>query len=80
MENGQRKGSRALRSLRANAREWVRVGDALNLPEQVSVDDAVQVVGIGDLAAQLRRAYANIAELLDRFALRWAPSSTRPCS
>jgi enamine deaminase RidA (YjgF/YER057c/UK114 family) len=45
----------------------VRVGDALYLSGQVSIDDQGQVVGAGDLAAQVRQVYANIAEVLERF-------------
>ncbi len=45
----------------------VRVGDALYLSGQVSLDDEGALVGAGDLAAQVRRAYVNVAEVLSRF-------------
>lgn len=45
----------------------VRVGDALYLSGQVSVGEDGSVVGAGDLAAQVRQAYANVKEVLDQF-------------
>ena len=45
----------------------VRIGDVLYLSGQVSVDDTGAVVGDGDLAAQVRQAYANVADVLARF-------------
>jgi enamine deaminase RidA (YjgF/YER057c/UK114 family) len=45
----------------------VRVGDTLHLSGQVSVDDAGNVVGAGNLEAQMRQAYANLAAVLDAF-------------
>lgn len=45
----------------------VRLGDALYLSGQVSVDAAGNIVGAGDLAAQVRQAYANVAEVLEHF-------------
>lgn len=45
----------------------VREGDTIFLSGQVSVDDEGGVVGEGDLAAQVRQAYANVAEVLGHF-------------
>ena len=47
--------------------DGVKVGDLVTLSGQVSVDASGEVVGAGDLAAQLRQAYANIREVLDEF-------------
>jgi enamine deaminase RidA (YjgF/YER057c/UK114 family) len=44
--------------------QGVRVGDALHLAGQVSIDEEGRVVGAGDLAAQCRQAYANVARVL----------------
>lgn len=44
--------------------QGVRVGDALYLAGQVSVDEEGRVVGAGDLAAQCRQAYANVGRVL----------------
>ena len=43
------------------------MGDLLTLSGQVSVNHEGQVVGEGDLAAQLTQAYANIREVLGEF-------------
>ena len=45
----------------------VRVGNVLYLSGQVSVDDDGNVVGAGDIGAQVRQAYAHVAEVLSRF-------------
>ncbi len=45
----------------------VRVGDTLYLSGQVSLDAEGALVGAGDLAAQVRQAYVNVAEVLARF-------------
>jgi enamine deaminase RidA (YjgF/YER057c/UK114 family) len=45
----------------------VKKGDAIYLSGQVSIDAGGQVVGVGDLAAQVRQAYANVEEVLGRF-------------
>ena len=47
--------------------DGVRVGDLLFLSGQVSVDGEGAVVGEGDLAAQVRQAYANVNDVLARF-------------
>lgn len=41
-----------------------RVGDTLYLSGQIAHDDAGTIVGIGDMAAQMHQAYANIGRLL----------------
>ena len=45
----------------------VKVGNALYLSGQVSVDSEGNVVGTGDLGAQVRQAYANVEEVLAKF-------------
>ncbi len=47
--------------------EGVRVGNTLYLSGQVSVDAEGNIVGVGDLAAQVRQAYANVQEVLGHF-------------
>ena len=41
-----------------------RVGSTLYLSGQIAHDDAGNIVGIGDMEAQMRQAYANIGKLL----------------
>lgn len=45
----------------------VRVGDTIYLSGQVSVDARGEVVGVGNLSAQVRQAYANVKEVLGHF-------------
>ena len=45
----------------------VRVGDTIHLSGQVSHDDAGNIVGKGDMEAQMRQAYANVRKLLGMF-------------
>lgn len=45
----------------------VRVGDLLFLSGQVSTTAEGQVVGEGDLVAQVRQCYANVREVLGHF-------------
>lgn len=45
----------------------VRVGDLVTLSGQVGVNHEGQVVGEGDLAAQLTQAYVNVREVLEQF-------------
>jgi len=45
----------------------VKVGDTIYLSGQVSLDNDGNVVGAGDLAAQVRQAYANVKETLAGF-------------
>ncbi len=42
----------------------VKVGDTIFLSGQVSHDDKGSIVGIGDMEAQMRQAYANIQKVL----------------
>lgn len=42
----------------------VKVGDTIYLSGQVSHDDKGEFVGIGDVEAQMRQAYANIQKVL----------------
>ena len=45
----------------------VKIGDALYLSGQVSLDNEGNVIGAGDLGAQVRQAYANVKEVLAEF-------------
>jgi 2-iminobutanoate/2-iminopropanoate deaminase len=45
----------------------VKVGDTIYLSGQVSHDDKGNIVGLGDLAVQMRQAYANIENVLARY-------------
>ena len=45
----------------------VRVGQAIYLSGQVSLDASGALVGEGDLIAQIRQAYANVLEVLEKF-------------
>jgi 2-iminobutanoate/2-iminopropanoate deaminase len=42
----------------------VKVGDTIYLSGQVSHDDRGNIVGLGDMEAQMRQAYANIQKIL----------------
>jgi 2-iminobutanoate/2-iminopropanoate deaminase len=44
-----------------------RVGDTLYLSGQIAHDEAGNLVGIGDMAAQMRQAYKNIGRLLTEY-------------
>ncbi|MEM7466599.1 MAG: RidA family protein [Pseudomonadota bacterium] len=44
-----------------------RVGNILYLSGQIAHDENGDLVGIGDMAAQMRAAYANIARLLKEY-------------
>ncbi|MBW2316033.1 MAG: RidA family protein [Deltaproteobacteria bacterium] len=50
----------------------VRVGNVIHLSGQVGMDAQGQVVGVDDTAAQVRQAYANIAETLEKFGATMA--------
>lgn len=50
----------------------VKVGDTIYLSGQVSHDDDGNVVGVGDMAAQVRAAYANVRKVLDQFGATMA--------
>ena len=45
----------------------VKVGDTIYLSGQVSHDDSGNIVGIGDMEAQMRQAYANIWKVLAQY-------------
>ncbi|MFV1979656.1 MAG: Rid family hydrolase [Rhodothermia bacterium] len=45
----------------------VKVGDTIYLSGQVGLDAEGKIGGAGDLAAQVRKAYANVAEVLGEF-------------
>ena len=47
--------------------QGVRVGNTIHVSGQVSVDAAGEVVGAGDIVAQVRQAYVNLAEVLGHF-------------
>jgi 2-iminobutanoate/2-iminopropanoate deaminase len=42
----------------------VKVGDTIYLSGQVSHDDKGNIVGVGNMEVQMRRAWANVAKLL----------------
>lgn len=44
-----------------------RVGDTLYLSGQIAHDEAGNIVGLGDMAAQMRQAYRNIGRLLAEY-------------
>ena len=50
----------------------VKVGDTIYLAGQVSHDDDGNVVGVGDMEAQVRAAYANVQKVLDQFGATMA--------
>jgi len=45
----------------------VKVGDTIYVSGQVSHDDKGNIVGHGDMEAQMRQAYANIQKLLAQY-------------
>jgi 2-iminobutanoate/2-iminopropanoate deaminase len=45
----------------------VKVGDTIYISGQVSHDDNGNIVGTGDMEAQMRQAYANIKKVLVQF-------------
>ena len=45
----------------------VRAGDTITLSGQVGIDVAGEVVGEGDIVAQVRQAYVNVVEVLEAF-------------
>ena len=49
--------------------EAVKCGNNLYLSGQVSLDEEGNLVGEGDMKAQVNKAYQNIAELLSHFQL-----------
>ena len=49
--------------------EAVKVGNAMYISGQVSLDEQGNLVGENDMKAQVDKAYSNIAELLKKFKL-----------
>ena len=45
----------------------VKVGDTIYLSGQISHDETGEIVGVGDVEAQIRQAYANIKKLLAEY-------------
>jgi 2-iminobutanoate/2-iminopropanoate deaminase len=45
----------------------IKVGDTIYLAGQVSHDDKGNILGDGDMAVQMREAYANIEKVLDQY-------------
>jgi 2-iminobutanoate/2-iminopropanoate deaminase len=45
----------------------VKVGDTIYLSGQVSHDDKGNIIGRGDMEAQMRQAYANIQKVLGQY-------------
>ena len=45
----------------------VKIGDTIYVSGQVSHDDDGNIVGQGDMEAQMRQAYANIQKLLAKY-------------
>ena len=52
--------------------DGVKVGDTIYLSGQVSVTHDGETVGAGDVAAQLRQAYRNVATVLESFGATMA--------
>jgi 2-iminobutanoate/2-iminopropanoate deaminase len=52
--------------------QGVRVGDTLYLSGQVSHDDQGNIVGAGDMEAQMRQAYANVRKMLAQYGATMA--------
>jgi 2-iminobutanoate/2-iminopropanoate deaminase len=50
----------------------VKVGDTIYLSGQVSHDDQGTIVGLGDMEAQMRQAYANIQKVLAQYGATMA--------
>lgn len=44
-----------------------RVGDTLYLAGQIAHDASGQIIGVGNMAAQMRQAYANVGRLLSEY-------------
>ena len=47
--------------------DGVRMGDTIHLSGAVSIDDKGKTVHAGDIVQQAKQAYANIAEVLEKF-------------
>lgn len=48
----------------------VKIGDTIYVSGQVSHDDNGNIVGRGDIEAQMRQAYANIQKLLVQYGAK----------
>lgn len=44
-----------------------KVGDTLYLSGQIAHDEQGMIVGVGDMAAQMKQAYRNVRRLLDSY-------------
>ncbi len=47
--------------------QGVKVGETIYLSGQVSHDDKGNIVGVGNMEAQMRQAYANVKEMLAQY-------------
>lgn len=47
--------------------QGVKVGDTIYLSGQISHDETGEIIGVGDIEAQIRQAYANIKRLLAEY-------------
>jgi enamine deaminase RidA (YjgF/YER057c/UK114 family) len=47
--------------------QGVKVGETIYLSGQVSHDDKGNVVGVGNMEAQMRQAYANVSKMLAQY-------------
>jgi 2-iminobutanoate/2-iminopropanoate deaminase len=45
----------------------VKVGDTIYIAGQVSHDDNAKILGVGDMATQMREAYANVLRTLAQY-------------
>jgi 2-iminobutanoate/2-iminopropanoate deaminase len=45
----------------------IKVGDTIHLAGQVSHDDKGDIVGEGNMEAQMRQAYSNVKKILSRY-------------
>jgi len=50
-----------------NYSQGLKVGDTIYLSGQINHDADGNLVGIGDLEAQIRQAYANVATVLEHY-------------
>ncbi len=50
-----------------NYSQAVKVGDTIYLSGQVSHDEKGDIVGLGDIEAQMRQCYANVQKVLSQY-------------
>jgi enamine deaminase RidA (YjgF/YER057c/UK114 family) len=50
----------------------VKLGDTIYLSGQVSHDDQGTIIGVGDMATQMRQAYVNVRKVLAHFGATMA--------